>query len=315
MYSETDQQTFKQITKAKASSGKTRLEVLTVVLWAGWNNKLGKEVHFLILQHHQAIRRQDAYAWDKITKTLQGWGCSITFNYIWNDVKKNCKAGNIIIVDEVDYFIFDDNFEFPEQKPRAVFGFTAAGMGVDGPILKRKLETLGFKLFDPQLPGATIEPTWKVCNGPGAIKELAVNTAILIYCTEAQWSQGVSQWAISTGKKVLKNCEDPKVFRNMAGKILIVTKPPLMRGVDYKNGKTYGLKDMNGICLLLMRQAKNNRELLQISSRVGRDNEICTHLLDISVENMISQEDIVQEQMNATNTLFKMLSSTKDVAK
>ena len=64
------------------------------------------------------------------------------------------------------------------------------------------------------------------------------------------------------------NYENVKDLRKLTNECLIVTKPLLMRGVDYRSiGKM--------IALLITRPFDNKRALHQAEGRVGRYDEVC----------------------------------------
>ena len=133
---------------------------------------------------------------------------------------------------------------------------------------------MNFTSWDPQLPGCDSDPRWMPLVNLNQLTGVTHKDAWLIYCTPRD-EPLVYNWAKTKKLRAMikRNCEDPAIFRNMKGYCLIVTNPLLMRGVDYSVGPERDVPEYDGIALVLMRVAESTRELLQISSRVGRYGE------------------------------------------
>ena len=83
-----------------------------------------------------------------------------------------------------------------------------------------------------------------------AFFDASERSAKLIWCTPEQ-EEVVAKLAVSADYKPKVNCTDLDLIRNMYGYCLIVTESDLMRGIDYRTGKTGETKNNDGIDLLI----------------------------------------------------------------
>ena len=96
-------------------------------------------------------------------------------------------------------------------------------------------------------------------NDIEAFFDASERSAKLIWCTPEQ-EEVVAKLAVGHDYKPKVNCTDLDLIRNMYGYCLIVTERDLMRGIDYRTGKTGETKNKDGIDLLITRPFDNQCE-------------------------------------------------------
>ena len=70
------------------------------------------------------------------------------------------------------------------------------------------------------------------------------------------------------------NCTNPDIYQDMYNRVLIVSDVNLMRGINYGvKPRSGSSRDTDGIDMLFMRKADNERDLLQYVNRASRFGE------------------------------------------
>ena len=169
---------------------------------------------------------------------------------------------SFLLIDEAD-FILTDGLQQVEN-PKCV-GLTATAFGEQYAVEREHLERQGFHLLDSKM-GGFIHPD--IATTKATLAQFFAESegyAKLVFATP-----GV---ALTTFEKTQqpseRDCEDLARLKCLAAQdVLLVTKPELMRGVDYRVEA-----GTQGISLLIMSKFSNTRAYVQALGRVGRFTE------------------------------------------
>ena len=164
---------------------------------------------------------------------------------------------SFLLIDEADFILIDGLQQV--ENPKCV-GLTATAFGEQYAVERLHLERQGFRLLDSKMRGF-IDPN--IATIAQFFAESA-GYAKLVFATED---------ALTTFEKTQqpseRDCEDLAHLKCLAAQdVLLVTKPELMRGVDYRVQA-----GTQGISLLIMSKLANTRAYVQALGRVGRFTE------------------------------------------
>jgi len=118
----------------------------------------------------------------------------------------------------------------------------------------------------------------------------AAGMAKLIYLDEASGGgddkdRKVAAWAAANGRTLRRDVADLDVLRRLTSHdVLLVTKPALMRGFDYRCA--------TGIALFLACTFESRRAAFQACGRVGRYGEPCRRIVASDIQGELYETDI-----------------------
>ena len=118
----------------------------------------------------------------------------------------------------------------------------------------------------------------------------AAGMAKLIYLDEVSGGgddkdRKVAAWVAVNGRTLRRNVADLDVLRCLTSQdVLLVTKPALMRGFDYRCA--------TGIALFLARRFESRRASFQACGRVGRYGEPCRRVVASDIQGELYETDI-----------------------
>ena len=163
----------------------------------------------------------------------------------------------MLLIDEADYVLLDMTYK-PDTKFKYVVGLTASPLSNKDGAEEKLLCKQSYKICDSKVaPTFDADLTLQMCSTAQFLRQ-SNEAAKLVYTRDEEVVAQVKQMGEDAKLTVRCDITEMGALRSLTpNDLLIITKPLLLRGFDYKSSVPDG-----GINLLLMSPVSSRRALL-----------------------------------------------------
>ena len=216
---------------------------------------------FTLLFSHEAIMKADQISLQRLQKH---WGLDIRYKVYEKDEEIPARQNDVLIMDEADYLILDKSY-MPDKKFKFIVGLTATSLSNKDGAEEMLLKNQNYRICDSKVQ-ASFDPrdSLELCTADEFLR-MSSQAAKLVYTRDVTQVESLKEMGLQNKLQVRVDISDMTALRSLKkSDMLIVTKPILLRGFDYKSDAP------EGINLLMMSSVSSARALLQALGRVGR---------------------------------------------
>ena len=229
--------------------GKSRITVALLYLM------LKKHVtSFTLLFSHEAIMKADQIS---LRRLQTHWGMDIRYEVYKKDKEIPARKNEVLIMDEADYLVLDMSYK-PDSKFKYIVGLTATPLSNKDGAEEMLLANQSYRICDSNV-AASFNPADKleVCTVTGFL-ERSIEAAKLVYTRDVEMVLALKNLKEKDNSlKIRVNVTEMAALRSLTkDDFIIVTKPALLRGFDYKSDAPAGIN------LLMMSSVSSGRALL-----------------------------------------------------
>lgn len=214
------------------------------------------------------------------------------------------EPGSLLIYDESDAMLFSNPGQFNTfTGSNPCICLTATPGGKDGDLEEKVIKHLGLKVVKDQDHGPRLQADKFITDVLEFLQKSLMVQPALVYCTEAQVETFVADFKYTKDDEVLNDeiMANLEVKDNDKYHLLIVTKPELMRAIDYRAPNI-------GIALVICKPFNNEREAQQGLGRVGRNGDPCQRV-------QLKDVPLINEKEQKMYRAYLMEFFSKNIAK